>query len=149
MANKDTALDTLAREELGIDPSELGGSAWMAGASSFCLFAAGAIFPVAPFFLRAARRPVVSLALSGIALAAIGAGTSLFTGRNLAFSAAAPAADRLRRRGDHLRHRRAGRRIARRLTASQTTCRCERSEAISSRMRVPIEIASSPDGFSQ
>src|SRR5206468_2151535 len=50
MANKDTALDTLVREELGIDPTELGGSPWTAAASSFCLFAAGAIFPVVPFF---------------------------------------------------------------------------------------------------
>jgi len=89
MANKDTALDTLAREELGIDPDELGGSAWVAGATSFCLFAAGAIFPVAPFFWTGgAAALIASLALSGIALAAIGAGTSLFTGRNLAFSAA-------------------------------------------------------------
>ena len=49
LADKDTALDTLAREELGIDPDELGGSAWAAAAASFCLFAFGAIFPVAPF----------------------------------------------------------------------------------------------------
>src|SRR6185295_12048464 len=50
MANKDTALDTLVREELGIDPDELGGSAWTAAGTSFLLFAAGAIVPVAPFF---------------------------------------------------------------------------------------------------
>ena len=48
MANKDSALDTLVREELGIDPDELGGSPWAAAASSFGLFSAGAIFPVAP-----------------------------------------------------------------------------------------------------
>ena len=41
MANKETALDTLAREELGIDPDELGGSAWAAAGSSFALFAVG------------------------------------------------------------------------------------------------------------
>jgi len=88
MANKDTALDTLVREELGIDPDELGGSAWAAAASSFLLFSIGAIFPVAPFFLLAGKLAVLaSLVASGIALAAIGAGTSLFTGRGVIFSA--------------------------------------------------------------
>ena len=89
MANKDSALDTLVREELGIDPSELGGSPWAAAAASFGLFAAGAIFPVAPFFwLGGATALLVSLAASGVALVLIGAGTSLFTGRNLLFSSA-------------------------------------------------------------
>jgi VIT1/CCC1 family predicted Fe2+/Mn2+ transporter len=88
MANKDTALDTLVREELGIDPDELGGSAWTAGASSFLLFSVGAIFPVAPFLFLGGRGAVaLSLVASGVALAAIGAGTSLFTGRSVAFSA--------------------------------------------------------------
>jgi VIT1/CCC1 family predicted Fe2+/Mn2+ transporter len=88
MANKDTALDTLVREELGIDPDELGGSAWTAGASSFLLFSVGAIFPVAPFlFLGGSTAVIASLVASGVALAAIGAGTSLFTGRSVAFSA--------------------------------------------------------------
>ena len=50
MADKNTALDTLVREELGIDPDELGGSPWAAAGSSFLLFALGAIFPVLPFF---------------------------------------------------------------------------------------------------
>jgi vacuolar iron transporter family protein len=88
MANKDTALDTLAREELGVDPAELGGSPWAAAASSFALFATGAIFPVAPFFwLDGISAIAASLALSGLALMAIGAGTSLFTGRSFAYSA--------------------------------------------------------------
>jgi len=88
MANKDTALDTLVREELGIDPTELGGAPWTAAASSFCLFAAGAIFPVVPFFwLSGTPALLASLALSGLALALIGAGTSLFTGRGLLLSA--------------------------------------------------------------
>jgi vacuolar iron transporter family protein len=89
MANKDTALDTLVREELGIDPGELGGSAWSAAGTSFGLFAAGAIFPVAPFFWLAGTPALLaSLAASGMALMLIGAGTSLFTGRSLAFSSA-------------------------------------------------------------
>ena len=88
MANKATALDTLVREELGINPDDLGGSAWTAGASSFLLFSVGAIFPVAPFlFLQGRAAVAASLVASGIALALIGAGTSLFTGRGVTFSA--------------------------------------------------------------
>jgi VIT1/CCC1 family predicted Fe2+/Mn2+ transporter len=87
MANKDSALDTLVREELGIDPEELGGSPWTAAASSFGLFTLGAIFPVAPFFFLGGWAVIIaSLAASGVALVMIGAGTSLFTGRNLLFS---------------------------------------------------------------
>ena len=89
MANKDTALDTLVREELGIDPDELGGSAWTAAGASFGLFSLGAIFPVAPFFFLDGNAALfVSLAASGVALVLIGAGTSLFTGRSVAFSGA-------------------------------------------------------------
>jgi VIT1/CCC1 family predicted Fe2+/Mn2+ transporter len=89
MATKESALDTLAREELGIDPGELGGSPWSAAAASFSLFSLGAIFPVAPFFWLDGLAAVgVSVVLSGLALMAIGAGTSLFTGRSFAFSAA-------------------------------------------------------------
>ena len=88
LSNKDTALDALVREELGIDPGELGGSAWSAATASFFLFALGAIFPVVPFALLGGWHAViVSLLLSGIALCGIGAGTALFTGRGLLFSA--------------------------------------------------------------
>ena len=87
MSDKSTALDTLAREELGIDPEELGGSAWQAGGTSFLLFALGAVFPVAPyFFVSGSAAVVVSLASSGLALFAIGAGTTLFTGRAVLLS---------------------------------------------------------------
>jgi VIT1/CCC1 family predicted Fe2+/Mn2+ transporter len=88
IGNKETALDTLVREELGIDPDELGGSAWTAAGASFGLFAFGAIFPVAPFFFLSGWPAVgASLALSGVVLAAIGAATTLFTGRSAVFSA--------------------------------------------------------------
>ncbi len=88
LSDKSTALDTLVREELGFDPEELGGSAWGAAGASFVLFAAGAIFPVAPyFFLEGVPALFASLAASGIALVLIGAGTSLFTGRGALFSA--------------------------------------------------------------
>ncbi len=46
------AVDTLAREELGIDPDELGGSAWVAAGTSFLLFALGAIVPILAVLLR-------------------------------------------------------------------------------------------------
>ncbi len=88
MSQKDTALDTLVREELGIDPEELGGSAWTAAASSFFLFAAGAIFPVLPYFWLSGYAALgASLALSGPALVATGTITSLFTGRGIFLSA--------------------------------------------------------------
>jgi VIT1/CCC1 family predicted Fe2+/Mn2+ transporter len=84
IANKKTALDTLVREELGIDPEELGGSAWAAAGTSFLLFALGAIFPVAPYFALAGMPAIIaSLAASGVALFLIGAGTTLFTGRGV------------------------------------------------------------------
>ncbi len=88
MANKDTALDTLVREELGLDPKSLGGSPWAAAGWSFGLFAIGAIVPVAPFLLLPRfDGALASLAASGIALCLIGVATSLFTGRTALFSA--------------------------------------------------------------
>src|SRR5271166_6089784 len=87
IANKGTALDTLVREELGIDPDELGGSAWAAAGTSFLLFSLGAIFPVAPYFVLAGTPAVIAcLAASGLALFLIGAGTTLFTGLGVWFS---------------------------------------------------------------
>ncbi|MFI5000854.1 MAG: VIT1/CCC1 transporter family protein [Reyranellales bacterium] len=88
LGDKATALDTLAREELGIDPEELGGSAWQAAAWSFFLFSAGAVVPLVPFLLLSGQTALIaSLSVSGLALALIGAGTSLFTGRGALFSA--------------------------------------------------------------
>jgi VIT1/CCC1 family predicted Fe2+/Mn2+ transporter len=82
-----TALDTLAREELGINPEEMGGSPWAAAGASFCLFAVGAIIPVAPFFFLSGNLGVaVSAALSALALFAIGAGITLLTGRGALYS---------------------------------------------------------------
>lgn len=87
MSDKDNALDTLVREELGINPKELGGSAWEAAIFSFFLFAIGAIIPVIPFFFLAGQATILaSLSFSGVGLFAIGAGTSLFTGRGVLFS---------------------------------------------------------------
>ena len=76
------ALDVLAREELGIDPRELGGSARTAALASFLLFAVGAVIPVLPFVIASGALAFwTSIALSGLALFAIGAAITLFTGR--------------------------------------------------------------------
>jgi len=87
LANKDSALDTLAREELGIDPDELGGSAWSAAITSFFLFTLGAIFPLFPFFFLTGMTAVyVSIAVSALGLFILGAVITLFTGRPVWFS---------------------------------------------------------------
>lgn len=88
MADPEVALETLVREELGLDPSELG-SPWGASIGSFLAFAIGAVVPVVPFFISTdASTPyvVASGALSAAALFGVGAALSLFTGRSAAFS---------------------------------------------------------------
>ena len=88
MTNKKAALDTLAREELGIDPGALGGSALGAAGTSFALFALGAVCPVAPFVLMHGTPAIVtSIATSAAALCGVGVLTSLFNGRSAWFSA--------------------------------------------------------------
>lgn len=83
MADPDTALDTHAREELGIDPAELGGSPWVAAGTSFVLFVAGAILPVVPFALLSGGAAIaVALGLAALALVGIGAAITLLTGRS-------------------------------------------------------------------
>ncbi len=83
------ALDMLVREDLGVDPAELGGSAYGAAISSFCLFACGALFPVAPYFFLGGQAALLASACSTAGgLALIGIGTSLFTGRGMLFSIA-------------------------------------------------------------
>jgi VIT1/CCC1 family predicted Fe2+/Mn2+ transporter len=84
----DKALDVLTREELGLDPAELGGNPWSAAAVSFFLFATGAIFPAMPFLWTSGFPAITQcIALSILALAAIGVFTSLFNGRSASFSA--------------------------------------------------------------
>ena len=81
MANPDEALSTLAREELGIVPEDLG-SPWAAAIASFLLFAFGAVLPLLPFFFGDGLPAVVaSAALSGFGLFQLGAGMTLLTGR--------------------------------------------------------------------
>lgn len=87
MENPETALNTLAHDELGIDPEELGGSAWEAAITSFLLFAAGAIVPVLPFiFTTGTSAIVLSALLSTVGLFIIGAAITLFTGKPVLYS---------------------------------------------------------------
>jgi len=82
----DTALDMLVREELGLDPDELG-SPWGAAGGSFVAFAIGAVIPVIPFIFGGGTAVLlVSLGLSLVALFVVGAAVSLLTGRGLIFS---------------------------------------------------------------
>jgi len=86
ISDRGVALETLAREELGLNPDELG-SPYRVAFSSFTAFASGAIIPVVPFLFGSGWLNFgVSVALSGIALFGIGAGVSLFTGRSSIYS---------------------------------------------------------------
>lgn len=77
-----SALETLAREELSIDPEELGGSAYIAAATSFGMFALGAIVPLIPLLLASGITAIVASAvLSAFALFTIGALITVITGR--------------------------------------------------------------------
>lgn len=77
------ALDVLAREELGLNPDDLG-SPWGAARFSFVSFAIGALLPLTPFIAGAtlATGTLTAAALTLIALFGIGLALSLFTGRN-------------------------------------------------------------------
>lgn len=87
MTDKGSLLDTLAREELGVDPEVLGGSAYEAAFTSFFLFAVGAVFPIFPFFFWSGTMAIfISLAVSGVGLFIIGAAITLMTGRSVWFS---------------------------------------------------------------
>jgi VIT1/CCC1 family predicted Fe2+/Mn2+ transporter len=86
ISNPETAIDTLAREELGLDPSALG-NPWTAAASSFIAFACGAAIPVIPYFVTSGSAAFLASALiCGLSLFTIGGLISLFTGRNFLFS---------------------------------------------------------------
>ena len=87
LSNREYAIETLAREELGIDPKELGGSAWEAALTSFFLFTLGAIVPVIAFtFLSGWQAVLASIIFSTGGLFIIGVATSFFTGRSFLYS---------------------------------------------------------------
>jgi VIT1/CCC1 family predicted Fe2+/Mn2+ transporter len=81
IADPDKALDTLAREELGLNPDELG-SPWVAAISSFLSFTVGAAVPLAPYLFGAGQTALpMTVILTALGLFAVGALISLFTGR--------------------------------------------------------------------
>lgn len=97
---RSAALDVVAREELGVDPTELGGSAWTAAIISFVLFGVGAAIPLVPFVIGSGTGAIVGAAsLAGAALFGLGAAITRLTGRHplwaglrqLAFGMAAAA----------------------------------------------------------
>jgi VIT1/CCC1 family predicted Fe2+/Mn2+ transporter len=88
IANPKHALDTLAREELGLNPEDLG-SPWGAALSSFGSFAIGALLPLLPSLLPipAASRLPATVGLTLASLLGVGLTLSLFTGRNALWGA--------------------------------------------------------------
>jgi VIT1/CCC1 family predicted Fe2+/Mn2+ transporter len=81
IADPERGLDALAREELGLNPDELG-SPWGAAIFSFLSFAAGAVIPLVPFLaVPGSRALFASVVLTALALFGVGATLSLFTGR--------------------------------------------------------------------
>ena len=88
LANPQAALDVLAREELGLNPDDLG-SPWRAAASSFVAFALGAAVPLVPFLggFTGTHATVTAVAITLVSLFAVGLGLSLFTGRDAVRSA--------------------------------------------------------------
>ncbi|MBI3043101.1 MAG: VIT1/CCC1 transporter family protein [Betaproteobacteria bacterium] len=86
IADPDRALATLAREELGLNPEDLG-SPWGAALFSFFSFAVGAAIPLAPFLIAAGTASLaLAVAFTAAALFAVGATLSLFTGRSAVLS---------------------------------------------------------------
>jgi VIT1/CCC1 family predicted Fe2+/Mn2+ transporter len=88
LANPAQALDVLAREELGLNPDDLG-SPWRAAGVSFVTFAVGAAVPLLPFLAHAtgARAVVLAGAITLLTLFGVGMALSLFTGRGALRSA--------------------------------------------------------------
>jgi VIT1/CCC1 family predicted Fe2+/Mn2+ transporter len=75
------ALDTLAREELGLNPADLG-SPWGAAWSSFLSFAAGGAVPLLPFLFGNSQVMTFVVLVTALALFLVGAVLSLFTGKD-------------------------------------------------------------------
>ena len=87
MSNPASALDTMAREELGLNPENLG-SPWKAAISSLLAFAFGAAVPIIPVLFSAGNTSIVISAIfSSIALFVVGGLVSLASGKNTLFGA--------------------------------------------------------------
>jgi vacuolar iron transporter family protein len=80
MKNPASALDTLVREELGLDPADLG-SPTAAALSSFVTFAVGAVLPLLPFIWWAgAPGMIASASITAVVLISVGAGLGILSG---------------------------------------------------------------------
>jgi vacuolar iron transporter family protein len=89
MKDPEVALETHAREELGIDMHEGLGSPWAAAGSSFAMFALGAFVPLLPFLVRTGDAAVaLSAALSAVTLFVVGGAITVLTGRGFLRSGA-------------------------------------------------------------
>jgi VIT1/CCC1 family predicted Fe2+/Mn2+ transporter len=87
MRDPELALETHAREELGINPAETGRPLQAAG-SSFVTFAVGAFVPLLPWLVTSGTTATLwSVALGAVAALAVGAGLAHFTGRSWVWSA--------------------------------------------------------------
>ena len=87
MKNPKLALAVMAREELSVDPAEMGGNPWSAAGMSFTLFSLGAVVPLLPFCF-AAREAAMgwSVGLSLLGLLGMGLATARFNGRGALYS---------------------------------------------------------------
>jgi len=81
---KDTAaaLDTMAREELGLDPDELG-SPWSAAFSSLIAFGVGAVVVLLPYIFGSSLAAMITaIVLAAFALFGVGATIGMINGRS-------------------------------------------------------------------
>jgi VIT1/CCC1 family predicted Fe2+/Mn2+ transporter len=87
MSNRKVALDTLTREELGLDPSALG-SPWTAAISSLFTFAIGAFVVVLPYLIGGGTAALVAaIVLAALAMVVVGGGIGILNGRSVVRSA--------------------------------------------------------------
>src|SRR5580704_15345402 len=87
MSDPQLALETHAREELGIDPQQLG-SPIQAALASFFTFALGAFIPLLPWLITSGTAAIVgSIVLGALASIAVGAVLAAYTERSYVRSA--------------------------------------------------------------
>jgi VIT1/CCC1 family predicted Fe2+/Mn2+ transporter len=88
MSNSDVALDAHARDELGLDPEELG-SPYQAAGSSFLAFAVGAFVPlISWFFLTGMLATIIAISVTLAASAGVGVVLGAYSGKSMFRSAA-------------------------------------------------------------